>query len=312
MTIPQRFVRENRGVVAEAVDDKAGVWRIRIISAGEGSSGYYPAEVLERDGRRAFKVGTKSYLNHPAMSESWERPERDVEKICGVQVTEVEYDPTDQSLYANVKFGREHRTFIEDFHESLGMSIYAWAESEVGTVGEYTGDIITHLLESPENSVDVVTVAGANGAIISQVSEGYRSFVSKGTSKKEATAPIHRTEGTKLDKELKEAIDAIAPAIIAALTEALKPTPAEPVTESKLADEFELVAESELPKEARTVVYEAIKAGTPAAGAIASQNKLVESIEAALKAKMEAAEQSVGRALESGTDFEFRGFGGDK
>ena len=301
--LEQRFLRENRGVLAEAVGDAtSGIWRIRVISAGEGSSGLYPAEVLERDGKRAFPIDTKIYLNHPTYEETWDRPERDVEKICGHTISEVEYDPTDQSLYVNVKFGREHRVFIEDFHTVLGMSIYAFAESEIGTVGEFTGEVITHLLEHPFNSIDVVTVAGAKGAIISQVSEGYKAFVNKGTSAvAEAAAPTPNTEGQKLDKELKEALDALRTDIVAAVAEALKPATVEPVEESTLTVEIELVAESGLPKEARAVAYKAVESGTPAAEAIASQKTLVESIEAALQARREAADPPAGHSLGGAT-----------
>lgn len=287
-TADASFVSENRGTVAEAVGAGTGIWRIRIISAGQGASAYYPAAVLERDGRKAFPIGTKSYLNHPTMTEGWERPERDVEKICAKQVSEAEYDPTDQSLYANYQFTGKYQRMIGELYEVLGMSIYALAEYEIDTIGEYTGKIITSFVESPMNSVDVVTVAGANGAIIAQVSEGFRAFGSKGTSAQEASAPTPQQKESELDKAAMLAAFAEALAPLTLAVAALTPKPAESVKESTLAAEHELVAESGLPKAVRAVVYKAIEGGASAAESIASQNILVEAITADIAAKAAA------------------------
>jgi hypothetical protein len=290
------FVRENSGIVREAVGDgDDGIYRIKIIKAGLGSSAFYPPEVIERDIKAAFPVGTKNFLDHPTAQESWDQPERTVTKIAGQQVSEAEYDPTDQSAYANVQFGTPHRQFIAENYKNLGMSIYAMAETEIGTVGDYTGQVVTKLVPDVLNSVDVVTAAGAGGAIVQKVSESYKRLVTEGTpTPVEETAPT-QTEGNELDiKDLKEALVEANAALVTALTEALKPTPAEPVTESNLAAEYTLAAESDLPKEARAVVFEAIKAGTPAADAIASQTKLVESIKASLEEDVAS-----GRVLES-------------
>ena len=306
-------VRTNSGRLAEAVGDSGSrTWRVRLISAGTGSSAHYPAEVLERDGKVAFPIGTKAYLNHPSYDESWNRPERDVEKICAKQVSEVEWDATDSSLYANYEFGREHTVFVEDFHDVLGMSVYVYAESEFDTIDEYTGPIVTRLLEDRENSCDVVTVAGANGAIISRVSEGFKSFGRSGNPVRETTAPP-TTEGKQLEiKDVTEAIAAGNAALVTALVEALKPKAAEPVLESNLAAEFKLAAEADLPKEAREVVFTAIEAGVPAVEAIAAQTKLVESLTKAIKEAAGRPDDIAGRQLESGAGYRLGGFGGRK
>jgi len=40
-------------------------YEIKLIAPGKGSSAFYPAEVLKRDGPQVFKAGTHVYLNHP-------------------------------------------------------------------------------------------------------------------------------------------------------------------------------------------------------------------------------------------------------
>lgn len=312
MNTEQLFVRENRGVIGEAIAGKGDlVYRCRIISAGEGSSAYYMGEVLDRDKNILAPVGTKSYWNHPSLSEGWERPERDAEKIAAVQISAPEYDPTDQSLYADYKFDETRRQYVETFAPYLGMSIYALAESQVGNIGDYTGEIITRFVESPFNSVDVVTVAGANGAILQKVSEGYKkAFVSSGTSTTEATNPHPQQKEPELDiKDLEAALATQAAAIVSAITEALKPKPADAVKESASA-EFELIAESGLPKEAREVVYKAVEAGTPAVEAIAAQKQYVNALETAITKRLEEAGSiPAGRVLgEAASDVKFRGF----
>ena len=43
---------------------KNSIVPIKIIQPGWGSSGYYPKDVLERDGPNVFTKGTKMYINH--------------------------------------------------------------------------------------------------------------------------------------------------------------------------------------------------------------------------------------------------------
>ena len=50
-------------------------YRARLIEGDRwGSSGYYPREVLERDGPNVWPENTQIYLDHPTEREDWERP----------------------------------------------------------------------------------------------------------------------------------------------------------------------------------------------------------------------------------------------
>lgn len=70
-----------------------GKWLVKLIAADvQGSSGYYPAAVLERDGAKAFPAGTQIYLDHPTESEEWERPERSMRDLAGVLTENAFFD----------------------------------------------------------------------------------------------------------------------------------------------------------------------------------------------------------------------------
>ena len=63
-------LEESAGLLDAAQSEPKGIWRTRIIEADvQGSSGYYPADVLRRDGPIAFPAGTHVYLDHPTSDE---------------------------------------------------------------------------------------------------------------------------------------------------------------------------------------------------------------------------------------------------
>src|SRR6478752_4692375 len=160
-------------------DAKKGLFEIKIIQAGQGSSAYYPADVLERDGAMAFPAGTHSYWNHPTWSESFERPERDVKDIVGV----LEGDPTfkDDALWGKLRVLPQHVPTIEAPGPHIGMSINATALVEDGEDAD-GGVRVVAFHESPFNSVDVVTVPGAGGAITSLLESAGRLAQTSNTS----------------------------------------------------------------------------------------------------------------------------------
>src|SRR5690625_6762834 len=70
-------------------------WRCRLISAGQGSSAYYPAEALAEYGPKALPKGTHIYLNHPTESEVWERGGvRDIRDFAGVLMEDADRKST--------------------------------------------------------------------------------------------------------------------------------------------------------------------------------------------------------------------------
>src|SRR5690606_19101641 len=160
----QRTVLSEASGTARATESK-GIWRMKLI-AGDvaGSSGYYPASVLERDGSRAFPSGTHVYLDHPTLSEGAQRPERSARDLVGALIEDASYedDPTDgKGLYAKVMFKESVREDVEFYARTAGMSIRAIGVHDESQDGEL---IVTELLEGI--SVDIVTHAGAGGKLV--------------------------------------------------------------------------------------------------------------------------------------------------
>ena len=60
--------------------------------AGRGTSGYYPAEVLERDGPKVFPAGTKNFWNHQTDAEEAARPEGDLRDLASVLTEDAHFE----------------------------------------------------------------------------------------------------------------------------------------------------------------------------------------------------------------------------
>lgn len=143
----------------------SGRWRARLIEADvQGSSGYYSAAVLQRDGAKAFPAGTHIYYDHPTESEQYERPERSVKDLAGALIEDAYYEdgPDGKGLFARVQFFPDYVSTIEAMaeHIPVEMSIRA-----AGTIEESEGGrIVTSIAHGV--SVDIVTRAGAGGRLI--------------------------------------------------------------------------------------------------------------------------------------------------
>lgn len=134
---------------------------IRIITPGWGSSGYYPAEVLRRDGPNVFTAGTQLYLNHPTRTEETERPERDIRDLAGKLASDAVW--FDDGLYADIEYYNNHRPLIAAIGEDLDVSIRAHGAYRNGEVDGRKGRIIEQLIRA--DSIDFVTRAGAGGKV---------------------------------------------------------------------------------------------------------------------------------------------------
>ena len=152
--------------ITEAVGLTTGTgrrYRARLIEGDRwGSSGYYPREMLERDGPNVWPPGTQVYMDHPGATEQHDRPERSVRDLAGKITTAPVYEA--DGLYADVEFYPHVAPIIEAMWEDVGMSIRAAGTAESGERDGRTGPIITSLTEGV--SVDVVTRAGAGGKLV--------------------------------------------------------------------------------------------------------------------------------------------------
>lgn len=143
-------------------------YEIKLIAPGKGSSAFYPAEVLKRDGPKIFTAGTHVYLNHPTAAEESARPEGDVKNLAGVFSTDAVYHESHAKgpgLYARMKVFADHSQIVEEKAPHVGMSIRAEGIAESGK--QRDGLPVLKELTRAE-SVDVVTRAGAGGMILTE------------------------------------------------------------------------------------------------------------------------------------------------
>ena len=160
-------IRGDRQPIAEAAVRGNGTVSLKLISPGWGSSGYYPAEVLERDGPKIFTAGTKMYWDHPTATEAADRPERSLRDLAGELVTTARWEANGSDgpgLYGDSKVFSPFRESLDQLAPHIGVSIRATGTAVQGEAEGRTGPIIDQLLSAM--SVDFVTEAGRGGRIL--------------------------------------------------------------------------------------------------------------------------------------------------
>jgi len=156
--MPQMIAESVSLATAPAV--KSGRIRIKIIDAGQGSSGNYPASTIEAAVKdKVFAKGLHMYADHPGVTENFDRPERTIKDLAAVLETDAEWVPEESAAYAEAKVFPHWREVISEMAEDIGVSIRASAEVEDGKGGR----TITKLIHA--ESVDFVTKAGRGGRI---------------------------------------------------------------------------------------------------------------------------------------------------
>jgi hypothetical protein len=166
--------------------------RIQIINEGQGSSGFYPADVLEQAATdKVFKAGTLMFADHPTESEDWQRPERSIKDLAGVLATDAVFE--DGALIAEANIFTHWREPINDMKDTIGVSIRAGAEVAIEDNGGGPVQVIKRLTHAA--SVDFVTMAGRGGSIL-EVLESARDFDIV-TTKDSPSAPAGVTENEK-------------------------------------------------------------------------------------------------------------------
>jgi hypothetical protein len=200
-----------------------GTAYLKLIAPGWGSSGYYSADVLARDGAKAFPAGTKNFWNHQTAAEESARPEGDLRDLASVLTEDARYDangPAGAGLYAKATVQPHYREHVDSMAKHIGMSIRASGRAKEGKAEGKAGPIIEQLTRGI--SVDYVTTPGAGGKILQlfEAARGSRSQSEGETDMDEAqvkrlietaTAPLLGTittltaETTRLTKQLAEA-----------------------------------------------------------------------------------------------------------
>lgn len=145
-----------------------GTVLLKVIQPGWGSSGYYPADVLERDLPRIYPAGTKQFWDHATQAEEAARPEGSLRNLASVSLEAVKYlpaGPDGPGGYCKVRAAQEFRQPIDDLAKYIGVSIRASGKAKQGTAPDgRKGNIITSLEHG--DSFDYVTTPGAGGKVL--------------------------------------------------------------------------------------------------------------------------------------------------
>lgn len=209
-TREKRPLLEAASLIGESARED-GAWKVRLISEGQGSSGFYSRELLEE--HYSVFDDILSFHNHPV---GWDGPEaRNFTEIVGEIVGDVWVEDDERGMAAITGWylpDPQHKDKLERYKKKLGVSIYAMGEGEFD---ENTGNFkVTSFIEDPYNSLDVVIAAGARGQFLESMKKIYESRT--GSNKPEVTSASD-TERITMDEEMKAAFksltDLIAPLV---------------------------------------------------------------------------------------------------
>lgn len=176
-----------------------GTIAVKLIAPGWGSSGYYPAAVLERDGPKVFTRGLKQYWDHPTAMDEAERPEGSLRDLAAELTTDARYQPDGPEgpgLYADAKVFGPYREAINELAPHIGVSIRAQGLGVAGSAEGRAGRIIQSIQSA--RSVDFVTEPGAGGKILEMFESARRTV-----------QPTQSQEGESMSKELLDQMEAL-------------------------------------------------------------------------------------------------------
>lgn len=291
-------------ILSEGASSSDGMARFnaRLIEGNiQGSSGYYPAEVLERDGPTAFPQGTHMHLDHQGWMDQMDQPVGSVKDMAAIIDSTPEYreaaNGQPAGLYATIKVLSHQSQFIKEIKDHIGISIVvpALAEDWINPDTNEETQLITKLFAAgPLTRVDFVTYPGANGRVLEmveaakmQLPEGAQLITNRPIAKevvvvtpKESKPMAELTDETA--KSLQVSLDSLAVSLSAqAATESARVEAETKLREAASKVDPEEVAlgiakaltESGLPVKAHARVMAMSKGGMPLAEAIASEKE---------------------------------------
>ncbi|KQS66249.1 hypothetical protein [Modestobacter sp. Leaf380] len=162
-TLTRGLTQLQESTTVAPVVTSAGRLRVTLISPGWGSSCYYSAQVLEAAVRdKVWPAGTHCFADHPTQRELNDRPERSVRDLAAVLTTDARWSGSAVVAEAQLLPGWAQTLGQPDMARSIGMSIRASAELEIGEAEGRRGRIATKIVDG--QSVDFVTRAGRGGS----------------------------------------------------------------------------------------------------------------------------------------------------
>ncbi len=191
--------------LSEASVRDDGTVAIKVVQPGWGNSGHYSAEVLERDGPKAFPVGTPMFWNHPSLSEAQDRPERDLRDLAATTVSDAYWQESGNAgpgLYADAKVFGDYSAAVDELAPHIGVSLRARGEATHGEAEGRTGPIVERISEGL--SIDFITSAGAGGQVVEMFEAARPGGVPKSPKKEQSMAEINEAPKPDNSDELAE------------------------------------------------------------------------------------------------------------
>lgn len=200
----KEFIGDVVNLLEKAVR-RDGTIPIKVIQPGWGTSGYYPPDVLERDGPQVFPKGTHMYWDHPTSREEAERPERELDDLAAVLVSDARWQANGlkgPGLYADAQVMEHYQGKVDELAPHIGVSIRALGTAKQGEAEGRQGPVITALTAG--RSVDFVTAAGAGGEVLILFEAARNRADTKPTTSGNVEKPLEEAADMDL-KELQEA-----------------------------------------------------------------------------------------------------------
>ena len=233
-------------------------WKAKLIAGDtQGTTAFYPADVLKAQGPGIFTKGTPIFLDHQTPEERALKPYGSVQNFAGELAEDAYYDG--DGLYAEIEVFENHAPLIKALSSKIGMSIRALVKTEREERGGRMVPVAKEFIRA--RSVDFVVKAGAGGKLVQVLESAQNDESLDSEQEKEITVMDEAT------KELLESLVAGTTATNSAikeLTEALKPVAkVEDEAEESAVDPLAVakaLADSELSESGRERVFELHKA----------------------------------------------------
>lgn len=183
-----------------------GLWKVRLISEGKGSSGVYTASLLEN--HHSALNDLLSFKNHPV---GWDGPEaRDFTMIAGEIVGETWIEKDERGLvavYGNYRPDPEYKEKLARYKGKLGVSIYIEGSGYYDENEEFIVDWLNPA--DPYASLDVVIAAGARG----KFEESLKSFYAQRSADRPSTTSVQERKEIEDMATVEERLDALTAAV---------------------------------------------------------------------------------------------------
>lgn len=274
-------------------------YRVRLIEGNKlGSTGYYPEEVLRRDGPKIFVKGTPMYLDHMLPNEKQHRPHGSVMNYAAELAEDAYYDG--DGLYADIEVFEHQIPMIKSLKDKIGISIRARGKCVDETINGQKVPVFVELNKA--RSADFVVRAGAGGKIVEALEQ---STDDSETASEEQEGRENMDEVLEAVKDLKSAFESRFQAIEEQLKPAVESEEAAKteIDDVKVLEIAEALAASSLSAEGRARVLDLHRAnGKPLSELIEAEESYVKKSVTEAEA-VEAAETEAEESANKETQF---------